>query len=159
VSAGLTLRSAAFPGGAAIPARYTCDGSDHSPPLTWSGAPPTTRSFALVCDDPDAPGKTWVHWVLYNLPADLTQLPEDVPRTDTLDDPEGALQGMTDFRRVGYGGPCPPPGGPHRYVFRLYALDAPLGLAAGATRAQVDQAMRGHVVAEAQLMGTYERRR
>jgi len=154
-----SLRSSAFVHGAPIPSRHTCDGADRSPPLAWSGVPPATKSFVLICDDPDAPGKTWVHWVLYELPGNLTQLAEGVPKTETLDDPAGALQGVNDSRRVGYGGPCPPPGGPHRYFFKLYALDAALGLGARATKAQVEQAMRGHVVAEAPLMGTYERRR
>ena len=153
------MRSAAFADGAPIPGQYTCEGADRSPPLAWSGAPPATKSFALICDDPDAPGKTWVHWVVYELPGHLTQLPEGIPKTETLEEPADALQGMTDFRRVGYGGPCPPPGGPHRYFFKLCALDAALGLRAGATKTQLEQAMQGHVVAEAQLVGTYERRR
>ncbi|HXF95536.1 MAG TPA: YbhB/YbcL family Raf kinase inhibitor-like protein [Gemmatimonadales bacterium] len=155
----LALASPAFAEGATIPREYTCDGPDHSPPLAWSGAPAGTRSFTLICDDPDAPGKTWVHWVLYDLPATITRLPENVPKTETLTQLGGARQGMTDFRRVGYGGPCPPPGKPHRYFFKLYALDTTLGLKPGATKSDVEKGMQGHVLAQAQLMGTYGRAR
>jgi Raf kinase inhibitor-like YbhB/YbcL family protein len=115
--------------------------------------------LALIADDPDAPAGTWVHWVLFNLPGTLTALPEGVPKTDQLGDFGGALQGRNDFRRVGYGGPCPPPGRPHRYFFKLYALDAALPLRAGATKQEVERAMRGHVLAETALMGTYARQR
>ena len=151
-----TLASAAFREGAAIPAKYTCDGVDVSPPLGWSGAPVGTRSFALIADDPDAPAGTWVHWVLYNLPADVSELPENIAKVESLD-LGGARQGRNDFRRPGYGGPCPPPGPPHRYFFKLYALDAPLKLKAGAQKRDVEAAMEGHVLATAQLMGTYGR--
>jgi len=151
-----TLASAAFREGAAIPAKYTCDGVDVSPPLGWSGAPVGTRSFALIADDPDAPAGTWVHWVLYNLPADVSELPENIAKVESLD-LGGARQGRNDFRRPGYGGPCPPPGPPHRYFFNLYALDAPLKLKAGAQKRDVEAAMEGHVLATAQLMGTYAR--
>jgi Raf kinase inhibitor-like YbhB/YbcL family protein len=137
--------------------RHTCDGADVSPPLEWSAAPPATRTFALICDDPDAPGKTWVHWVLFNLPANTNRLIENVAKADLLEG--GARQGTTDFGRVGYGGPCPPPGKPHRYFFRLYALDRPLDLPPGAGKAELERAMKGHVLAEAQVMGTYGRRR
>lgn len=146
----ITLTSTAFGDGTPIPVKYTCDGADVSPPLAWSGAPAGTKTFALICDDPDAPGKTWVHWVLYNLPGSAGQLGESTFG--------GALQGMTDFGRPGYGGPCPPPGKPHRYFFKLYALDGPLSLKAGATKADVERAMQGHVLAQAQLMGTYGRK-
>ena len=151
-----TLASAAFREGAVIAAKYTCDGVDVSPALTWSGAPAGTRSFALIADDPDAPAGTWVHWVLYNLPADVSELPENIAKVESLD-LGGARQGRNDFRRPGYGGPCPPPGPPHRYFFKLYALDVPLKLKAGAQKRDVEAAMEGHVLATAQLMGTYGR--
>jgi Raf kinase inhibitor-like YbhB/YbcL family protein len=151
-----TLISAAFRDETAIPAKYTCDGADVSPPLTWSDAPAGTRSFALIADDPDAPAGTWVHWVLYNLPAAISGLPENIAKVESLD-LRGARQGRNDFRRPGYGGPCPPPGPAHRYFFKLYALDAPLTLKAGAQKKDVEAAMEGHVLATAQLMGTYAR--
>lgn len=138
-----------------IPKRYTCDGEDLSPALNWSGIPQGTRSFALIVDDPDAPMGTWVHWVIYGLPATLDGLPEGVPRTESL--LQGGIQGKNDFGRVGYGGPCPPPGPPHRYFFRLYALDVELMLPPGATKAQLLKAMKGHVLEEAHLMGKYGR--
>ncbi len=149
----MKLTSAAFAEGGTIPAQYTCDGSDVSPPLVWSGAPAGTKAFALIADDPDAPAGTWVHWVLYNVPGSVAQLPEGVAA------PGGAAQGRNDFRKTGYGGPCPPPGKPHRYFFKLYALDAPLALKAGATKPEVERAMQGHTLAQAQLMGTYGRSR
>jgi Raf kinase inhibitor-like YbhB/YbcL family protein len=151
-----TLTSTAFKEGAPVPVKHTCDGADVSPALAWSGAPPGTRVFALIADDPDAPAGTWVHWVLYNLPGTAAGLPENVAKTETLKD---AVQGRNDFPRIGYGGPCPPPGKPHRYFFKLYALDAPLGLKAGATKQEVERAMQGHVLATAQLMGTYARQK
>ena len=151
----LTLTSAAFAEGAAIPSTYTCDGEDVSPPLSWTAAPDGTKSLALINDDPDAPGKTWVHWVVYNLPTSLRQLPEALPTDPEL--PDGTRQGLTDFGRVGYGGPCPP-SGTHRYFFKLYALDAVLSLPPRATKQQVETAMKGHVLAQAQLMGTYRRK-
>jgi Raf kinase inhibitor-like YbhB/YbcL family protein len=152
-----TLSSTAFKEGATIPVKHTCDGADVSPSLAWSGAPPGTRAFALIADDPDAPAGTWVHWVLYNVPARASALPENVAKTEALKDPDGAVQGRNDFPRIGYGGPCPPPGKPHRYFFKLYALDAPLGLKAGGTKQEVERAMQGHVLGMAQLMGTYAR--
>lgn len=151
------LTSPAFTEAAAIPARYTCDGADVSPPLAWSGAPAGTAAFAVIADDPDAPAGTWVHWVLYDLPAGTSRLPENVPKTDTLPAFGGARQGRNDFRRTGYGGPCPPPGPAHRYFFKLYALDAPLGLPPGARKQEVEAAMQGHVLGVAQLVGTYAR--
>src|SRR5881392_4463329 len=154
-----SISSPAFKEGAIIPGKYTCDGADVSPPLGWSGAPPGTAALALTADDPDAPAGTWVHWVLYNLPGTVSHLPENVPKTETLPDLGGALQGRTDFRRPGYGGPCPPPGPAHRYFFKLYALDAPLKLQAGATKRDVEAAMQGRVLGTAQLMGTYARSR
>jgi Raf kinase inhibitor-like YbhB/YbcL family protein len=155
----LVLTSPAFREGAAIPAEHTCDGADASPHLAWTGAPPGTVTLALIADDPDAPAGTWVHWVLYNLPGDRAELPEGVAKTDRLPQLGGALQGKNDFRRVGYGGPCPPPGRPHSYYFKLYALNAALPLHAGATKQEVERAMAGHVIGEARLMGTYARKR
>ncbi len=151
----IQLTSAAFSEGQAIPRQYTGDDANVSPPLAWSGPPDSTQSFALICDDPDAPRGTWVHWVLFDLPADARGLEEDVPANATL--ASGARQGKNDFGKVGYGGPAPPRGKPHRYFFKLYALDTVLTLPAGATQAQVAAAMQGHVLAEGQLMGTYQR--
>ena len=153
----MKLTSEAFSEGQTIPAKYTCDGADSSPPLQWSGAPPGTKSFAIICDDPDAPMGRWVHWVLYGLPASTLALPEKLPTSDTL--PDGAKQGVTDFKRTGYGGPCPPPGKPHRYVFKLYALDTEPALKSRATRPDLLKAMHGHVLAEATLVGLYQRGR
>ena len=152
----ILLNSSAFADGSPIPSKYTCDGNDVSPPLNWSGVPQGTKSLALICDDPDAPAGTWVHWVLYDIPATTDELPAGVPATETLS--SGARQGLNDFRRVGYGGPCPPRGNPHRYFFRLYALAARLDLKTRATKADVVRAMQGHLLAEAQLMGKYQRR-
>ncbi|MCD6340057.1 MAG: YbhB/YbcL family Raf kinase inhibitor-like protein, partial [Verrucomicrobia bacterium] len=131
-------------------------GEDVSPPLAWSGAPEGAQAFALICDDPDAPMGTWVHWVIYDIPAEAAGLEENVPPEESL--PNGARQGRNDFRRIGYGGPCPPPGKPHRYFFRLYALSAKTGLPPGATKARLLQAMEGKILAQAELMGTYQRR-
>jgi len=153
-----TLTSTAFTDGTAIPIKHTCDGGDVSPLLAWSGAPAGTRSFALIADDPDAPAGSWVHWVVYNLPAAVSELPENVAKVEALD-LGGARQGRNDFRRPGYGGPCPPPGPAHRYCFTLYALDAALTLKAGAQRKDVDAAMEGHVLGSAQLLGTYARQK
>ncbi|HUJ43073.1 MAG TPA: YbhB/YbcL family Raf kinase inhibitor-like protein [Opitutaceae bacterium] len=153
----MKLTSTGFADGQPIPMQYTCDGADVSPPLQWSELVPGTRSFALICDDPDAPVGTWVHWVVYGLPGTARELPEMVAATETL--PNGAKQGLNDFRRVGYGGPCPPPGPPHRYFFKLYALDTELALKARATKQDLLRAMTGHILAEAQLMGTYQRAR
>ena len=151
----LEMTSAAFAQGADIPAKYTCRGADVSPPLTWSGAPEGTKSFALICDDSDAPVGTWVHWVLYGLPPGVAALPEGVAKTGTLED--GARQGTNDFERIGYGGPCPPPGAPHRYIFTLYALNVELNLRPGAKKYELLAAMEGHILGQAQLMGRYER--
>ena len=150
----LKITSLAFDEGDMIPKQYTCDGADISPPLSWSGMPEGTKSLALIADDPDAPSKTWVHWVLFNLPPDTAGLPEKVPSDDTLSN--GARHGKTDFGRLGYGGPCPP-GGTHRYFFKLYALDAILDLEVGVTKAELLKAMEGNVLAEGQLMGKYKR--
>ena len=155
-----TLETTAFAPGATIPKKYTCDGPDVSPPLAWEGAPAGTKAFAMIADDPDAPAGTWVHWVLFNIPGNTIKLAENIPKTETLKkDLDGAMQGRNDFRRVGYGGPCPPSGPAHRYFFKLYALDALLPLKAGATKQDVEQAMQGHVLQMAQLMGTYARQR
>jgi hypothetical protein len=155
----MELISPAFQYGAAIPARHTCDGDDASPPLQWSGVPPGTRSLALIMEDPDAPAGTWVHWVLYGLPAGLESLPEDFPKSERLTDGamHGACWGVDRFSRVGYHGPCPPPGNPHRYVFTLYALDADAGLPPRRTKADLLRAMKGHVLAQAVLVGRYGR--
>jgi Raf kinase inhibitor-like YbhB/YbcL family protein len=149
------LTSSAFKEGELIPKKYTCEGPDASPLLRWGNPPQGTRSFALIADDPDAPVGTWVHWVIFNLPADARELPEGVPAQDTL--PNGPRQGLNDFKRVGYGGPCPPPGKPHRYYFKLYALDKVLDLKPRVTKAQILDASKGHVLAEAQLMGKFGR--
>jgi Raf kinase inhibitor-like YbhB/YbcL family protein len=154
-----TLTSPSFADGATIPSQYTCDGADRSPALSWSGAPAGTKSFALIVDDPDAPAGIWVHWVLFNLPATATSLPENVARTETLPDLGGAIQGRNDSHKAGYAGPCPPPGKPHRYYFKLYALDGSLALHPGASKTDVVRAMDGHTLGNAQLMGTYGRRR
>jgi Raf kinase inhibitor-like YbhB/YbcL family protein len=151
----LRLSSAAFEAGGTIPKQFTCDGPDLSPALEWSGAPPNTRSFSLLVDDPDAPAGTWVHWVLYDLPAETNQLAEGVPKDEQLSN--GARQGKNDFRRIGYGGPCPPPGRAHRYFFKLYALDASLNLNAGASKADVEKTMAGRILAQATLMGRYKK--
>jgi Raf kinase inhibitor-like YbhB/YbcL family protein len=155
-----SLRSPSFEPQGAIPAKHTCQGGDAAPALAWSDAPPGTQSFALIADDPDAPDPrapktTWVHWVLYNVPATAGALPEGVTARAL---PAGALEGVNDWRRTGYGGPCPPIGR-HRYFFKLYALDVVLPDLRRPTKAQLEAAMRGHVLAEAQLVGTYEQTR
>jgi hypothetical protein len=155
----VNLTTTAFTDGSPIPAQHTCDGPDVSPPLVWSDVPSNAKSFALIMDDPDAPGGTWVHWVLWNLPANVLALPENVPRTETLKAFGGALQGNNTWPRIGYYGPCPPPGKPHRYYFKLYALSALLALKPGAAKGDVERAMHGYVLATAQLMGTYGRSR
>jgi len=152
----MKLTSTAFKEGEAIPRGYTCDGANVSPPLEWTGVPKTAKTIAIIADDPDAPAGTWVHWVLYNLPADGLGLIENTPQTETLKG--GGAQGKNDFGKIGYGGPCPP-SGTHRYFFKFYALDSELTLKPGATRAEVEQAMEGHIIGRAQLMGTYSRQR
>ncbi len=149
------LTSSAFPAGAEISEQYTCKGADISPALEWNGAPSKTASFALIMDDPDAPAGTWVHWVIWNVPATAHSLPEGAPKQEQLDD--GARQGRNSFHKTGYNGPCPPPGATHRYFFRLYALDAKIDLAANANRSALDAAMKGHVLAQAEYMGTFHR--
>jgi Raf kinase inhibitor-like YbhB/YbcL family protein len=150
----LEIKSTAFKEGGFIPKKYTCDGSDISPPLLWTQPPDGTKSLVLICDDPDAPMGTWVHWVLYGLSPDTLELPEGVP--DKKEVIGGSKQGTNDFRRIGYGGPCPP-GGTHRYFFKLYAIDSELDLSAGATKKEVLRAIEGHILAEGQLMGRYSR--
>jgi Raf kinase inhibitor-like YbhB/YbcL family protein len=154
--ASMALKILAFADGGRIPKRFTCAGADVSPALSWSGVPAETRSFVLLMDDPDAPGGTWRHWAVYDIPSDIHELAQAMPKKAQV----GTLkQGMNDFQRVGYGGPCPPPGhGPHRYRFRLLALDAPtLGFSAEAAYDQVAAAARGHVTAEARRTGVYSR--
>jgi len=156
----MTLTSSAFAAGAEIPTRHTCEGDDTSPPLAWTAPPDGARSLALIVDDPDAPDPkaprmTWVHWVLYNLPATEGGLPEGVQRGDL---PTGTREGLNDWRRTGYGGPCPPIGR-HRYFHKLYALDTVLPDLHEPTRAKLQQAMDGHVLARAELVGTYEKRK
>jgi Raf kinase inhibitor-like YbhB/YbcL family protein len=151
----LQLTSSVLKEGQAIPKKYTSDGDDVSPPLEWTGTPERTVSFALINDDPDAPRGTWVHWVIFNISGKERELRENVPTDETL--PSGAVQGKNDFGNTGYGGPAPPPGKPHRYYFKLYALDAALALGPGVSKEQVLAAMKGHVLGEASLMGTYKR--
>lgn len=142
--------------GGMIPSKYTCDGQDISPPLDWKDFPDGTKSFALICDDPDASAGIWVHWVIYNIPGNSTKLDENVKREREFKD--SMRQGNNDWPKIGYGGPCPP-SGTHRYYFKLYALDAVLDIKPGATKAQLLKAMTGHVLAETQLMGKYKRQR
>ncbi len=150
----IKVSSAAFEEGGMIPGKYTCDEEDISPPLAWDSIPEGTKTLALICDDPDAPMGTWVHWVLFNLPGDVSELPENIPPERELE--SGAKQGTNDFGRIGYGGPCPP-GGTHRYYFKLYALDAELNLESGVRKPQLLEAMEAHILAEGQLMGRYSR--
>ncbi|MGB9601248.1 MAG: YbhB/YbcL family Raf kinase inhibitor-like protein [Limisphaerales bacterium] len=152
----MQLKSSAFANGQPIPVKYTGQGKDISPPLEWSDAPAGTKSFAIISDDPDAPVGVWVHWVIYDIPANVTKLDENVPTKETL--PTGAKQGINDFGNVGYGGPMPPPGKPHRYFFKLYALDTVLNLKPRASKQQLLRAMQGHILAQAELMGTYQRK-
>jgi len=151
----LSISSPVFQEGEGIPAKYSCEGQDISPPLAWGEPPAGTNSFALIVDDPDAPGRVFTHWVLFNLPADSRELPEAVPTQPQLS--SGALQGKNDFGKTGYGGPCPPPGRPHRYQFTLYVLAQLLDLKPGASKQQVLEAMQGHILDQGQLTGTYQR--
>ena len=158
-SMAFTLTSKAFAANASIPKKHTCDGPDVSPPLTWGGTPTGTKAFALINDDPDAPRPGgWVHWVLYDLPGNWVELPENVPKEEAVSTLGGARQGKNDFGRIGFNGSCPPPGKPHHYHFKLYALDAALGLKPGATRSEVERAMQGHVLGIAEIVGIYQRR-
>ena len=148
------LTSSAFNQKGDIPVKYTCDGVNISPPLSWSGAPSGTKSYALLVEDPDAPSKTWIHWVVFNIPASQTSLNEHFPAIKEMSD--GIRQGTNDFRNIGYGGPCPP-NGTHHYYFKIYALDNLLKLPAGSTKKELEQAMKNHILAEGELMGTYSR--
>ena len=153
----MKLTSSSFEAAKPIPAKFTCTGADVSPALKWEGVPAGTKSFALICDDPDAmsvAGKVWVHWVVWNIPATTAELPEGATKSDAK-----LQQGMTDFGRTGYGGPCPPPKhGVHHYHFKLYALDTELTLPAKATKKQLEEAMKGHILTQAEVMGTFERK-
>jgi Raf kinase inhibitor-like YbhB/YbcL family protein len=149
------LNSEAFDEGGDIPQQHTCDGLDLSPLLGWTDPPEGTASLALICDDPDAPGGNWSHWVLWGLGPDVRELAQGQPANPELEG--GVRQGTNDFRQLGYGGPCPPKGKPHRYFFRLFALDTAINLAAGADRRKLREAIEGHILAEAQLMGRYRR--
>jgi len=148
------LSSTAFSNGDMIPKKYTCDGNDISPPLQWSDAPEGTASYALTCDDPDAPVGTWDHWLLFNIPPATASLSKGVTPATEL--PSGGTHGKNSWGKLGYGGPCPP-GGTHRYFFRLYALSKLLDLPPGATKEQLLKAMKGHVLGDAELMGKYRR--
>ena len=151
----MKITSEAFTEGQPIPDKYTCDGRNVSPPLQWTDVPPETKSLVLIAEDPDAPGGTWVHWVLYGVGAHVHELPEDIAKNQYV--LSGARQGLNDFKHLGYGGPCPPHGKPHRYYFRLYALDADVELPPGAIKSNVVRALRPHLLAECALMGTYQR--
>jgi Raf kinase inhibitor-like YbhB/YbcL family protein len=153
----ISLTSTAFEDGGRIPYLYTCEGDDISPALQWSGAPASTRTYVMVCEDPDAPRGTWIHWVLYNIPGDALELTKAVPTLPEL--PSGARHGRNTAGDMTYAGPCPPPGKPHRYFFRLYALDLSLDLPPGATKIELDQAMDQHIVAQGTLLGTYQHRK
>jgi Raf kinase inhibitor-like YbhB/YbcL family protein len=150
----MKISSSAFEEGGLIPSKYTCDGENISPALNWTGAPDGTASFALICDDPDAPLGNWVHWVIFNIPPKETGLKENIPAGKKLDN--GTVQGMSDFRKNNYGGPCPP-SGTHRYFFKLYALDKILDADSDLTKADLLKAIDGHILAQAQLIGKYKR--
>jgi Raf kinase inhibitor-like YbhB/YbcL family protein len=150
-----TLTSSSFSASGDIPRKFTCEGADVSPELSWTNVPPGTKSFALIADDPDAPVGTWVHWVLYDLAPTVSHLPEGVSKVATP--AVGGHQGRNDFHKTGYGGPCPPPGKPHRYFFKLYSLDTLLNLGPDSTQAVVEKAMQGHILAQAEYMGKYKR--
>ena len=151
----LTFSSPSFSNGGDIAKKFTCDGADTSPQLSWTDPPATTKSFALLVDDPDAPVGNWNHWTLWNLPSSARGLPEGMSKEARL--PDGSQQGLNDFRKTGYNGPCPPPGKPHRYYFKLFALDAKLDLKAGASKPQIEAAIKGHILAQAELMGRFGR--
>ncbi len=151
----LEISSPAFKEGEYIPEVFSCRGREVSPPLNWQGIPPRTVTLALTCTDPDAPAGIWTHWVIFNIPASLPGLEEHFPRRSLL--PSGISQGMNDFREIGYRGPCPPPGRPHRYSFKLFALDRKLDLPAAVGLTRLEEAMRGHILGEAELMGLFRR--
>jgi len=150
-----TISSAAFVQGGSIPREYSCDGKDESPVLSWNDPPAGTESFALICEDPDAPGGNWMHWLIYCIPGSAKGLPRAVPSTARL--PDGSVQGRNDFGNLGYGGPCPPPGKPHRYFFRLFALSRQATLAPGAGRKELLKAIEGIAMAKVEVFGTYGR--
>jgi Raf kinase inhibitor-like YbhB/YbcL family protein len=150
----MRVTSSAFSQGGNIPSKFSCDGNDISPPITWSKGPDDTKSYALIVDDPDAPMGTWVHWVIYDIPPSITSLPENVPKTQETTG--GSVQGLNDFKRHGYRGPCPP-GGTHRYYFKVYALDTVLKAGAGLTKKKLLKEMEGHILGQGELMGTYSR--
>jgi Raf kinase inhibitor-like YbhB/YbcL family protein len=152
---GFSIKSPAFETGGGIAPVYTCDDRDISPALTWTDPPAGTLSFALICDDPDAPGGTWVHWLIYGIPAAVRAIPENVPPVQQLED--GSCQGRNDFGRIGYGGPSPPRGPQHRYFFRLLALDTVPSLPPGSSRQQLETALSGHILDQTEVMGTYKR--
>lgn len=152
---GMKISSPAFSEGQSIPQQYTCDGNDVSPPLQWLDAPANTGSFAIIVEDPDAPSGTFTHWVYFNISPTTMSLGGNVPKSGAL--PDGAAQGKNDFGNIGYGGPCPPPGNPHRYYFKFFALDARINAKPGADLDTVQQAMKGHILSETQLMGKYKR--
>jgi len=156
-AAGWQLSSSAFTDGAEIPADHTCSGKDLSPPLAWTDPPEGTVQLALICNDPDAPSGDWVHWVIYAIVPQTRELPQGVAVTAKVLEPEGALQGVNDFKEIGYRGPCPPPGKPHRYVFTLYALGAAVTLEPGATKAKLLEAAEGKILGQAELTGLYAR--
>jgi Raf kinase inhibitor-like YbhB/YbcL family protein len=152
------IKSPAFADGDTMPVKYTCDGDDISPKLEWSGVPDGAKSLALICDDPDAPMGTWVHWVMFNLPPDMTQIDEKyTPSRGLSDNDDGIIDGINDFRCPGYNGPCPPKGPAHRYYFKLYALDIILNLKTGASKTDVEKAMSGHTLEQVELIGKYQR--
>ena len=150
----MEIKSSTFENNGMIPKQYTCDGKDISPPLSWNDIPSDTETIALICDDPDAPMGTWVHWVIYNIPPNISELQENFPKEKELSN--GIKQGITDFKTIGYGGPCPP-SGTHRYFFKLYALNTKLNLEASATKKQLLAAIEGHIIAQAELVGKYKR--
>lgn len=150
----ISLKSGSFKEGGFIPKKYTCDGENISPPLEWNGTPEGTKSIAIICDDPDAPMGTWVHWVIYNIPSSVNNLKENIPPEKVLED--GTIQGKNDFKKTGYGGPCPP-NGIHRYYFKIYALNTALALTPGLTKGELLHAMEGHIISEGRLMGKYSR--
>jgi Raf kinase inhibitor-like YbhB/YbcL family protein len=155
--AGFALSSPALPPGEDVPRKFTADGQDLSPLLEWTEPPAGTKSFALIVDDPDAPAGTWVHWVLTGIPSGTRKLPEGIDARPKPDGLGGATNGKNNFGKLGYGGPSPPPGKPHRYYFKLYALDTMVETAPGASKADAVAAMKGHILAEAELMRTYRR--
>jgi Raf kinase inhibitor-like YbhB/YbcL family protein len=155
VKSSLKLQSTVFKEGERIPDEYTCDGKNISPPLSWSGPDNTLNSWVLIVEDPDAPRGIFTHWIIYNIPANITSLPEAVPTTEKT--PNGALQGKNDSLKLGYTGPCPPPGPVHHYDFTLYALDSPLNLPAGVSKKQLLEAMQGHIISQGKLTGIYQR--